>query len=312
MINFPGGRSISTIVISTACGYDGRGIFPYTCNRDYGDMIRAANATSTTRISKSMTRHKRNGNFHLWRPWTWKYIQDFDGDGMLNAYGLTNKGALRYLRFIGDALVDGIQIIPSIYPEFDQGKEVAKMGIFHILAQYEFWGSLFWAVELNFSCPNTRECIADNIKSATWLVEKIKEIYPKLIVIAKISVAHPPKFAKMLSEAGADVIHSANTVPWGMLFGSRSPLEKVGGGGISGGPAFQKALDFNKEVLAYYEGPIILGCGIVDDEKLLEYQRLVPGYGRNAVFPAQVSFGVCTAALRRPEWVTEQVRELNS
>src|SRR4030065_2601374 len=82
MISFGEGRKISTVVISTACGYDGRGIFPYTTHRDYGDMIRTANVTGTTRISKSMTRYERSGNFHLLRPWTWKYIQSLGDDGM--------------------------------------------------------------------------------------------------------------------------------------------------------------------------------------------------------------------------------------
>jgi dihydroorotate dehydrogenase len=310
-IKFLNGQEISTVLISTACGYDGRGIFPYTINRDYGDMIRAANETGTTRISKSMTRHRRSGNFHLWRPWTWKYIQDLGEDGMLNAYGLTNTGAIKYLSQIANAAADGVPIIPSIYPEFDRGREEAKIGVFFIISCYRaLMNEKFWAVELNFSCPNTRESIADNVKSALWLVGKIKEIHSELIVIAKISVVHPLEFARQLRESGADVLHAVNTIPYSLLFADESPLQKVGGGGVSGGPAFEISFEYNMKVLGYFNGPVILGCGITDDQKLRCYLEALECYGIPRDWRS-ISLSFCTAALRRPEWVKEVIQDFN-
>lgn len=303
MISFGKRRKISTILISTACGYDGRGIFPYTTHRDYGDMVRMANATGTTRISKSMTRYKRIGNFRRWFPWTWRYIQNLGDDGMLNAYGLTNKGVEKHSRAITQAVADGVQIIPSFFPEFDKGREQATKDVFDVVSIFHSrLGKKFWVLELNFSCPNIKQGIIDNVKNATWCVEQVKAYAPELIIIAKISVVHPPEFAKQLHETGADVIHSANTVPYNMLFNGDSPLQKVGGGGVSGGPAFQKVFEYNMELLSHYQGPVILGCGIVDDEKLSLYRQVTSGLG-NFDTPSQLSFSICTAALRRPEWV---------
>lgn len=309
MIDFGNRRRISTIVISTACGYDGRGIFPYTTHRDYGDMVRMANATGTTRLSKSMTRHKRVGNFQVWRPWTWKYIQNLGDDGILNAYGLTNKGAKKYCLQISEALFSGVQLIPNFFPQFERGKEQAKADVFDIIANY-CWemGDKFWALELNFSCPNTKECITDNVENAVWLVNRVKSYIPALIIIAKISVVHPVEFADCLRKVGADVLHASNTIPYNLLFAGESPLRKVGGGGVSGGPAFEMAYEFNSRAIGYFDGPVILGCGIVDDEKLglcLELLRSKRPAGNWAV-------SVCTAALRRPEWVKKVIQDFNS
>lgn len=316
MISFGNGREISTIAISTACGYDGWGIFPYTTHRDYGDMVRMANATGTTRISKSMTRHKRIGNFRRWFPWTWRYIQNLGDDGMLNAYGLTNKGVEAHSQEIAQAIADGVQIIPNFSPEFAKGVGPATKETLEAIAILEeriWWPGGFWAIEINLSCPNIKGyCVADNVKDALWCVGQVRKNYPDLVVIAKISVVHPPEFAKQLHEAGADVIHSANTVPYNMLFNGDSPLQKVGGGGVSGGPAFQKVLEFNKEVLCHYQGPIIFGCGIVDDQKLFEYQQRLASSWEYIDAPDQSSFSICTAALRRPEWVKEVIQNFNS
>src|SRR4030042_3594775 len=227
---------LSTGVISTACGYDGRGIFPYTTHRDYGDMIRTANVTGTTRISKSMTRYERSGNFHLLRPWTWKYIQSLGDDGMLNAYGLTNKGGEKHSREIIQGVAAGETLIPNFFPEFGQGKEQAKADVFDVIANYRWrMDDKFWALELNFSCPNTKECIADNVENAVWLVKQVKRYFPKLIIIAKISLVHPLEFARQLRGAGANILHAVNTIPYNLLFPDKvSPPHTARGGGVSG------------------------------------------------------------------------------
>jgi len=311
MISFGEGRKISTVVISTACGYDGQGIFPYTTHRDYGDMIRAANATGTTRISKSMTRHKRSGNFHLWRPWTWKYIQNLGDDGMLNSYGLTNKGVEKHSRGIIKAIKDDITVIPSFFPEFGKGIGLAAEDTLEAVTLFmeQVWPTeKFWAIELNFSCPNTREDILKNTGGALWCVKRVKVSYPSLIIIAKISVVHPPEFARQLREIGTDVLHAVNTIPFDLLFSNKlSPLHKVGGGGVSGGPAFEMAFEYNSKVIEFFRGPVILGCGITDDKKLGRYVDLLERYAP----PEGWAISLCTAALRRPEWVEEVIHNFN-
>ena len=302
MITFPNGRKISTICISTALGIDGRGILPRMISGDYRDLISTVHSTNTTIFGKSTTRRKRSGNFHFWRPWTWKYIQNFGVDGMLNAYGLTNQGVDAHSKEIARAVGRDIQIIPNFFPFFNEGKEVASKDVFDAIDIFRArMGKNFWAIELSFSCPNTKECITDNTDSAVWLMTRAKAYAPDIMFIVKISVVHPFGFAQQLHEAGADVIHSANTIPYNILYEGASPLQKVGGGGVSGGPAFVMAHEYNAELLQYYSGPIILGCGIVGKSKMLKYLQLASGREN------QVSFSMCTAVLRRPKWAKKQV-----
>lgn len=313
MITFLNGRSISTAVISTACGHDGRGIFPYTTRRDYGDMIRTANATGTTRISKSMTRYKRSGNFHLWRPWTWKYIQALGDDGMLNAYGLTNRGVEAHSHEMVRAMESGIQLIPSFFPEFAKGVEEATEDVCEVVEIFNArLMKNLWALELNFSCPNTEECVTDNVKGALHCVEQVKKQYSNLIVIVKISVVHPPEFARQLREVGADVLHAVNTIPFDLLFPDKiSPLFKAGGGGVSGGPAFEMAFEYSMKAAGYFGGPVIFGCGITDDEKLRRYIEAMERYGNPREWTG-ISLSLCTAALRFPDWVRGKILDFNS
>jgi|GEM_PF-346893 dihydroorotate dehydrogenase (NAD+) catalytic subunit len=312
MIDLGVGRKISTIVISTALGHDGRGIFPYTTQRDYGDMVRAANLSDTTRISKSFTRDKRRGNFRPFRPWTWKYIQNLGEDGMLNAYDLTNRGAEVHCRQIAETMSLGIPVIPSFFPEFGKGVGPATKDVLETIAmigrnEYSRREGGFWAIELNFSYPNTPECVADNVEAAVQCVKGVKRHYPDIAIIAKISVVHPLEFANRLREAGADILHSANTVPYDLLFSDKSPLAKVGGGGVSGGPAFEFAFEYNSRVVDFFDGPVILGCGIVDDDKLNAYFEMLQQKRPDKNW----SLSVCTAALRRPEWVERKIHEHN-
>src|SRR4030042_3746635 len=117
---------ISRVVISTALGPDGPGIFPYTLCPSYRRLARAIHETGTTVLSKSSTRFKRIGNFLPWNPLTWRYIRRLPEGGMLNAYGLTNAGVeacARDLRVSGE---HGLQVLPNFYPEFAKGTAIAR------------------------------------------------------------------------------------------------------------------------------------------------------------------------------------------
>ncbi len=77
----PAQRQISPVVISTALGHDGRGIFPYTLLSAYRRLLAAVQDTGTTVFTKSATRFKRRGNFIPANPLTWKYIRQAPGHG---------------------------------------------------------------------------------------------------------------------------------------------------------------------------------------------------------------------------------------
>jgi dihydroorotate dehydrogenase len=310
-IEFTKKGRISEIVFSTVFGIDGQGIFPLSIWPRYNELLQTVYMTGTTILGKSSTPHAHKGNFRgWWDPFSWKYIKSFGRDGMINCYGLTNPGIRETSRDIARSARLGIQIIPNIFPFFGNGREAAAQDImFSIDVLCEEMGKDFWIAEISYSCPNTKECISDSVKDALWLTEKAKKYAPNIKIIAKISLAHPPIFAHDLSESGADVIHSANSIPYQMLFNEPSPYGEKGGG-VSGGPAFEMAFDFNSKVLERYQGPIILGCGIVDDQKLERYLRLA--YDReDSRILIKTSFSFCTVGRRRPGWAKEKVLMYN-
>jgi dihydroorotate dehydrogenase (NAD+) catalytic subunit len=285
---------ISTVVISTALGQDGRGIFPYTLCPPYRRLLRAVRATGTTVLAKSATRFKRKGNFIAWNPLTWHYIRRLPDGGMLNAYGLTNAGAEVCARDMRAAGQQGFQVIPNLYPEFAKGVERAIQEALEALEIYRStMGSYFWALELNYSCPNSAEEIRENVQQGLRCTREVRERYPWLCLVAKISICHPYEFAQELEALGLQAIHAVNTIPYEILFPPerypRSPLWKVGGGGVSGGPAFQAAFAYNQALRKKVSLPLIMGCGIKNQEDVQRYLDI----GADAV-----SF--CTLALRHP------------
>jgi|WetSurMetagenome_2_1015567.scaffolds.fasta_scaffold185424_1 hypothetical protein len=313
-IVFPGKGRISDIVISTALGIDGRGIFPLNIWSPYVDFLQTAHSTRTTILGKSSTRYKHSGNFHIWNPFTWYFVQKFGKKGMINAYGLTNPGVEVTSNTITESAYCGIQIIPNIFPFFKDGWKAAAKQVCEAMDIFrKKMGVLFRMMEVSYSCPNTAECIAEVMSGALRCTERVKNYAPDIVVIVKISVAHPPRFAYELSLAGADAIHSANSVPWELLFKEKSPLNWLGkgDGGVSGGPAFEKGYQFNMEVLKYYSGPIIFGLGIVDDEKLSKYMQL--GRDReNSDILTSTSFSLCTGVRCQPKWAKAQLVRYNS
>jgi dihydroorotate dehydrogenase len=293
MITFGPGR-ISTIVISTALGPEGRGIFPYTLLPAYRRLVRAVRQTGATVLAKSATRRPRRGNFAAANPLTWKYIRRLPDCGMLNAYGLTNDGVEKIAPRIAAACREGFQVIPNFGPEFAKGAEIAARETLEAVALYRrHMGEAFWALELNFSCPNVPEDIACNVADGLALVRALKAAHPRLFLIAKISLRHPYEFAQELERAGAGALHAINTIPYELVFPldrhPPSPLAEVGGGGVSGGPAFAQAYQYNRGLRPLVRLPLIMGCGVTSAEDVQRYLDL----GADAV-------SLCTLVLRRP------------
>ena len=237
-----GEKRISRILISTALGPGGDGIFPYTLLPSYRRLIQTVKETETTVIAKSATRYRRQGNFIPGNPFTWRYIRRISGQGMLNAYGLTNQGVMVCAREVKQSCSAGIKVVPNYYPEFAKGTETAIRETLESIKIYkEVMGSEFWALELNFSCPNAKEAIAENVNQGIACVRRVRRNFPELFLIAKISIVHPFEFSEELERLGVNAIHGLNTIPYNLVFPedrfSPSPLADAGGGGVSGGPA---------------------------------------------------------------------------
>jgi dihydroorotate dehydrogenase len=300
-----GGRSISRVLISTALGPGGDGIFPYTLLPAYRRLLLAVKKTETTVIAKSATRWSRRGNFIPGNPLTWKYIRRISGQGMLNAYGLTNQGVEVCAGKIRESCAAGYRVVPNYYPEFAKGTETAIRETVESIRMYQdILGSEFWALELNFSCPNAREAITENINQGIACVRRVRRDYPELFLIAKISMVHPYEFAQELERLGVKAIHGVNTIPYALVFPESSypisPLVKVGGGGVSGGPAYPAAKKYNGELRKRVNVFLIMGCGVVSLADARSYLDL----GADAV-------SICTLALRQPGEAARVLLALN-
>ncbi|MGQ9689506.1 MAG: HisA/HisF-related TIM barrel protein [Desulfobaccales bacterium] len=299
-------RRISTLVISTAFGPAGRGIFPYTLWPPYRRLVRTVRETGTVLLTKSASRHPRRGNFVFANPFTWKYIQRLPNCGMLNAYGLTNQGVEKIAPRIAAAVQEGFQVIPNFWPEFGKGGRIAVQKTLAAAALYrQHLGENFWALELNFSCPNVPEDLACNLADGLACVQALRRAHPDLFLIAKLSVRHPYEFAQELERVGVGALHAVNTIPYELVFPPDhyppSPLDAVGGGGVSGGPAFALAYKYNKGLRPLVRLPLIMGCGVTGAEEVQRYLDL----GADAV-------SLCTLALRQPHTAEELVRYYQS
>jgi dihydroorotate dehydrogenase (NAD+) catalytic subunit len=302
MIQAKEGR-IPTVAVSTALGTSGRGIFPYTLLPGYRRLLRAVRETGAAVFAKSATRSKRTGNFIAWNPLTWKYIRRLPGGGMLNAYGLTNPGAEACARQNKAAVEQGFKVIPNLYPEFVKGTELAILDLVEAVEVYqEALGTDFWALELNYSCPNSQEAIRENVAQGLKCSQAVRAKYPGLFLIAKISICHPYEFAQELAKLGINALHAINTIPFEIIYPQgHSPLWRVGGGGVSGGPALAAALSYNTKLRKKVALPLIMGCGVKNREDVQRYLDV----GADAV-----SF--CTLALRNPREAAEIVGIFNS
>ncbi len=293
---------ITPVVISTALGQAGAGIFPYTLLPGYRRLLRAVQETGTAILAKSATRYPRRGNFVPANPFTWKYIRRLPGLGMLNAYGLTNHGAAACAPEVLRSCEAGLNVIPNLYPEFIKGTETAIQETLEALEIYrQALGPHFWALELNYSCPNSAEEIARNIDQGLRCSREVRRRYPDLFLIAKLAFCHPYEFAQELERVGVDALHAINTIPYDIIFPPsrhpRSPLAAVGGGGVSGGPAFAAAFAYNRGLRPQVNCFLIMGCGVRSRQDVQSYFDL----GADAV-------SLCTLALRDFREAEELIR----
>ena len=121
--------------------------------------------------------------------------------------------------------------------------------------------------------------------------QAVRRQYPELFLVAKISFCHPYEFAQELEGLGVNALHAINTIPYDIIFPPdrfpRSPLWQVRGVGVSGGPAWAAASDYNRGLRRQVKLFLIMGCGVSSREDVQRYFDL----GADAV-----SF--CTLALR--------------
>ncbi|MBX4199900.1 hypothetical protein KW790_00345 [Candidatus Parcubacteria bacterium] len=163
-------------------------------------------------------------------------------------------------------------------------------------------------LQINYSCPN----VGLHVEELTEEVMSGLEIAATLDIplMPKFNVVLPVEIAANVSEHPAcDALCVSNTIPWGQLprlinwkelFGSEeSPLQSLGGGGLSGRPLLPILLDWlTRATRAGIVKPINAGGGILSKEEAHQVISRV-----DSIFLGSVAF-------LRPWRVQSIIREL--
>ena len=210
---------------------------------------------------------------------------------MFNAYRLANRGIKICAKGIKKSCRSGYNVIPNFYPEFiKDSNQGIKETLDAVKIYQDILGEDFWALEFNLSCPNMRKKVDDEMEFGLECVKRIKRVHPDLVLITKTSILHPIEFSQELERVGADVLHWVNTIPYNIIFpDKKSPLHAVGGGAVSGHPAFWPAFIHHAANRPKVRGSVIMGCGIGGLDDAEKYF----GICANAV-------SCCTLAARDP------------
>lgn len=127
-----------------------------------------------------------------------------------------------------------------------------------------------WGVEVNFSCPNVGLHMASLLSEVSATLDVFGELDVPIVV--KLNALVSPYAAKAIAEhEQCDALTMSNSIPWGALpqkipwhslFGSDiSPLNHLGGGGLSGNPLLPVVVDWIKQARKVGITKPIIACG---------------------------------------------------
>lgn len=280
MITLSNGERLEFLTGSGALGFDGRGWwweYPFR-------WLGLLNPHDFAIVVKTLTLAPRRGNLRWYAPW--RCVRLIPG-GTVNAVGLTNPGVDWWIRTCYPRMKRmRLQIVVSVFAE-DAAEAQAfadKLKPLEIAA-----------MELNASCPNVpHESAVSHVRT---LAEALAEAGHPLIV--KVGYDQPYTEIARAVEGIAEAIHAINAVPWRMVFPDKpSPLEKLGGGGVSGEPIRPMVREAIRNLRAITHLPLIAGGGIYTLQDLEELWAL----GARA-------FSIGTLFLRAPWMPNRLVRQ---
>lgn len=279
MITLRNGHTIEYMAASGALAFNGKGWLWEQPLRWAGLL----DPSLFTVVTKTLTLHPCEGNLRWYKP---RRCIRFIPRGTLNAVALTNRGIRWWCKNVGPK-VDRTKIPlgVSILGEPDELVQMAYM--------LEGYDMVF--LEINVSCPNTGDDLLANSAKA---IESCRGVHraTDIPLILKLSVAHDVDRIVAGVKGIVDAL-SINSVPWRIAFpDQRSPLERFGGGGVSGKAAQPYTWPLLKRLAEMSDIPVI-GPSVWDYEDIAKVRQL----GASAV-----SFG--SVFLRYPWRPTSFVR----
>jgi len=253
------GKYISNLVIETAFGHSGGGMFPYTIKSlypNYTKCIEVAKETGTAIITKSSTPEKNQGRVILFdpkKPWTIipflytanKYIKRPSKKEMVNAYKLTNKGLKVHGEEMLEATQRGLRIIPNVFL-FLENKSVEQLTKEALeVADYIYHSNLWYdAIVWNWSCPNSGENLQAHFDKIIAIRKTVKKRFSTVLTsLDKMSPSHPIEFFEEMEKDNNTIFILFNTISFEEVFPMRkSPIKNVPGGGGYSGPASKERI----------------------------------------------------------------------
>lgn len=298
---------------SGARNFDGRGWWYHSWLKPFG-----LDFSHSTFVAKTTTLHPRPGNMILGADGLTPaekfpdcVVVRFWKGAALNAVGLSGPGA-KFLLDKGfwqawpEAFFLSFMAVGSTHSE--RLKEIE--GFVDLLQRYKKDFASSFGLQINFSCPNVSHQKYENF------IEEVSEILAvandlDIPLMPKLSVTTPVEVACEIARLKiCDALCVSNTIPWGSfrehiswetIFGSRtSPLEKYGGGGLSGAPLFPLVLEWVSRAIKVHKisKPINAGGGILSSGDV----RALKSEGVH-------SFFLGSAAFLRPWRVRGIIRE---
>ena len=231
MITLSNQHRFEFMAASGALAFDGRG-WPWEWPLRWIGLIKPETFTIVT---KSLTLKPRRGNLRWYKPWG--SVRLLRG-GVVNAVGLTNPGIEWWLKKIYPRVEKSSwSFVCSIVGENIQ--EYVEMAL--MLKDC----SALKAIEINASCPNSPSDLQGNTQAVIDVARALKPIV-KVPLIIKLSYTNDYLTIANALEKTVEAI-SINSVPWKNIFpNKKSPLAKLGGGGVSG----RRVQDYTWKMLA--------------------------------------------------------------
>jgi dihydroorotate dehydrogenase len=257
MISLSNGHSFEYMVASGALAYDGRG-WPWEWPLRWIGLL---DPRRFTIVTKTLTKKPRSGNLRWFHPWSCVSILN---EGVVNAIGLTNPGIDWWVKGVAPRISNnGYDLVCSITD--DDPEILCRMA--EALDPFPLK-----ALELNASCPNTSQEIHHNTDLIIQAAKKIRSATRHPLIL-KLSI-HQDYVAIAKATEGIAEALSINSVPWKIAFPKQtSPLEKFGGGGVSGKAARDWTWKMVKDLSQGSITPVI-GPGIWEFEDLDRLRQL--------------------------------------
>ncbi|MBI5299516.1 MAG: hypothetical protein HY877_04395 [Deltaproteobacteria bacterium] len=219
MITLSNNHSFEFMAASGTLAFDGRGWLWEQPLRWMGTI----KPELFTIVVKSLTLKPRQGNLRWYAPWRSVRLLK---EGTVNAVGLTNPGIDEWIK--------------NIYPKIEQSpwNFVVSIAGENLQEYMEMTLRLknctkLKALEINASCPNSSGELQQNAQAVIDTAQALKYVATCPLIL-KLSYTHDyVKIAKALENVVEAI--SINSVPWSAAYpNKKSPLKKLGNGGVSG------------------------------------------------------------------------------